>query len=94
MGESRKDALHVGFDGSVRLEFDGAMVSAIGLSTSRRRSPSNGLKPPQMHLRERRQGRSRRGKLLVRRVRTLECTELLTTVVGKSPTGVQLGNPD
>ena len=63
MGESRKDALHVGFDGSVRLEFHGATVSSdSGLSTSRRRPPWNGLKTQQMHLRERAQGRSKRGK--------------------------------
>jgi hypothetical protein len=30
MGESRKDALHIGFDGSVRLEFHGATVSSDG----------------------------------------------------------------
>ncbi len=30
MGESRKEALQVGFDGSVRLEFHGATVSSDG----------------------------------------------------------------
>jgi hypothetical protein len=30
MGESRKEALRVGFDGSVRLEFHGATVSSDG----------------------------------------------------------------
>ena len=30
MGEARKDALKVGFDGSIRLEFHGATVSSDG----------------------------------------------------------------
>jgi len=38
-------------------------VSAIGLSTSRRRPLSNDLKTPQMHVGERREGRSVQGKL-------------------------------